>query len=303
MSWNAPQDAGQIPLRVQVIDVDSKSLDVVVPLWMPVGDLTQRLAQDAGLDAFWDDGTRRQYWLRARGRVLESTEKLEQLGVVAYELVHLLPEPPAGSQVAERPPDYPATRGYPAKGLWNIGWGMVLVIAWTAGWAMALSVDQRPMIAFLPGIGLSLMAVSVARHLWGGHGSRVRVPITGMLVFLPMFAVAVAPAYLWGDLSTNALTAMIALAWLGGMAGIILGWLAWFGAVEPLPKVTRAEVEEARAALQFPCAICGGPVLEHAKVGCVYQCGRVFHEGCYRTRQSMASGDACAVCGYVPAAS
>ena len=49
-----------------------------------------------------------------------------------------------------------------------------------------------------PAMGLSLL-----RHLWGGQGSHNRVPITGVVV-------------------------------IAGPS--MFGWLAWYGAVEPLPR-------------------------------------------------------------------
>ena len=159
MSWEAPRDAGSIPVRLQVIDVESRSLDVVIPSWMPAGDLTQRLARDASLDAYWDDGTRRRYWLRARGRILQDNEKLDDIGVVPFELIHLLPEPPKGSQVIERLPDYPKTRGYAAAGFVNIAMGILTIFAWTSAWAVALTVDQRPAIGLLPGVALGLITI------------------------------------------------------------------------------------------------------------------------------------------------
>ena len=86
-----------VNLRVQVIAMKSFTLDLQVPTYLPARDLTQRVARDAGLDAFWGDGRRRLYWLRARGRLMLDDEKLSDLGVINGELVYLLPEPPAGS--------------------------------------------------------------------------------------------------------------------------------------------------------------------------------------------------------------
>src|SRR6478735_8832344 len=94
----------------------SFTLDLQVPTYLPARDLTQRVARDAGLDAFWPDGKRRLYWLRARGRLMSDEEKLQDLGVVNGELVYLLPEPPAGSGVFEQPPDYPEQHPYSGAG-------------------------------------------------------------------------------------------------------------------------------------------------------------------------------------------
>jgi hypothetical protein len=260
---------------------------------MPVGDLTQRLARDASLDAYWDDGTRRRYWLRARGRVLEDSEKLDDLGVVPFELIHLLPEPPKGSQVIERIPDYPKTRGYAAAGIVNIAMGVLTIFAWTTAWAVALTVDQRPAIGLLPGVALGLITTSVARHLWGGHGGRVRIPFTGLVIFAAMASVVFLPMWQFVQLETQHLVLIVAMGFMGGMAGVIMAWLAWFGAVEPLPARSQQEVVKEQVQLQYPCAICGGPVTDDVKIECSKSCGRVFHLGCYRTRQQMGHGSVC----------
>src|SRR5690606_8320968 len=63
MSVAAPQ-AGTVQLHVQVLDVEPFSLDVELPTYLPARDLTQRVARDAGLGAYWEDGTRRRFWLR-----------------------------------------------------------------------------------------------------------------------------------------------------------------------------------------------------------------------------------------------
>ena len=62
MSWQqGPRDAGTVPVRVQVIDLETNALDMVVPTYLPASDLTQRVARDAGLGAYWEDGTRRHF--------------------------------------------------------------------------------------------------------------------------------------------------------------------------------------------------------------------------------------------------
>ena len=119
-AYQVPRDAGTVPVHVQVIDMKPFSLDLVVPTYLPARDLTQRVARDAGLGAYWPDGTRREYWLRARGRLLQAEEKLQDLGVVPYELLHLLPQPPPGSGLEERPPEYPVNKGYAAAGNLNV---------------------------------------------------------------------------------------------------------------------------------------------------------------------------------------
>jgi hypothetical protein len=99
------KDAQTVQVRIQVIDVQPFALDLVVPTYIHAADLTQRIARDAGLGANWPDGTRKHYWLRARGRVVLDHERLQDFGIQPGELVHLLPQPPAGSGIIERPAD------------------------------------------------------------------------------------------------------------------------------------------------------------------------------------------------------
>ncbi|MFT4623927.1 MAG: putative ubiquitin-like protein YukD [Myxococcota bacterium] len=298
--YQVPQDAGTVQVHVQVIDLEPFSLDMVVPTYLPAKDLTQRVARDAGLGAFWDDGTRRRFYLRARGRLLEEHEKLEELGIVAGELLHLLPEPPEGSGVEERPPEYPPNRGYTGAGNAAVAGSLLVVLVWTAAWSIALTATQGVIVGLFPGIGLALLATSLARHTWGGLGSSVRIPLTGLFIFLPLLILAALPAFALG-VDIAALAMAIGPAFVGGMFGVLLGWLAWYGAVEPLPKVTEKQVKAIEAQVTWPCGICGGPVTPDVKADCGFGCGRVFHTGCMQAKQAMAAGNGCAICGFQPA--
>lgn len=296
----APKDAETVPVHLQIVDVEPKSLTLTLPAYLPASDLTQRIARDAELEAFWPDKSRRVYYLRARGRLMQPTERLKDLGIVPYELLHVLPEPPKDSGIVERPPEYPANKGYSGAGNVNIAFGLLVILAWTSAWSMALTVDQGPLTGLLPGVGLSLLCTSLARHLWGGEGSAIRVPLTGLVFFVPFLLMASVPA-LAVAASWQTLAITMGPAFIAGVIGLLVGWLAWYGAVEPLPKVTRREVESAVANVTFPCGICGGQVSQDVKADCVFGCGRVFHRGCYEAKQALGQADGCAVCGYRPA--
>ena len=301
MRGGPPTEAGIVPVRIQIVDVEPKILDLTLPTYLPAKDLTQRVARDAGLGAWWEDkGERRRFYLRARGRLLADEEKLEDLGVVPYELLHLLPEPPPGSGLEERPPEYPPNRGYAAAGNLSVAGGMLGVLVWTGLWAMALTVTDGWMVGLLPGIGLSLMCTSLARHLWGGLGSQVRIPVTALVLYAPLLLVAGTPALVLGAEVTTLLL-ILAPAFIAGAFGVMLGWLAWYGAVEPLPELDLADVVEASAAVTWPCGVCGGAVTVDMKANCTYGCGQVFHVGCYSARQELAEPGLCAVCGFRPA--
>jgi uncharacterized ubiquitin-like protein YukD len=300
-AYQTPRDAGTVPIHVQVIDLQPFSLDMVVPDYLPARDLTQRVARDAGLGAFWEDGTRRKFYLRVRGRLLTDEEKLRDFGVVPHELVHLLPQPPEGSGLEERPPEYPANKGYAGAGNLNVLGSMVVVLGWTAAWSVALSTWPSVILGLIPGVALSLLVTSFARHLWGGVGSQIRIPVTGLALFVSMLVLAGLFAWPLGADPAD-LAVALGTAFIGGAMGVLLGWLAWYGAVEPLPKVTHAEQKVGEASVTWPCGICGGAVTPDVKAECVYRCGRVFHVGCYQAKVAITDGASCAVCGFAPSA-
>ena len=299
MLRQGPKDAQTIPVHVQVVDLEPMTLDVILPDYLPAADLTQRVARDAKLGAFWPDGSRRIFYLRARGRLMQPTERLKDLGIVPYELLHLLPEPPAGSGVQERPPEYPANRGYAGAGLANTAAGFSLLVVWTAAWSTAMFYDLGVLTGLFPALGLAMISISFARHVWGGLGSQIRIPITGITLFVSLLVMAAFLPALVYDPRDVAIALVPALA--AGFLTCLVGWLAWYGAVEPLPKITRKEVVDASANVTFPCGICGGEVTQEVKADCVYGCGRVFHAGCYEAKRALGDARGCAVCGYVPA--
>ncbi len=292
--------AQTVQLRVQVVDMTSFTLDLVVPTYLPARDLTARIARDAGLESHWSDGRRRLYWLRARGRLLNDDETLGALGVVSGELVYLLPEPPAGSGVHEQLPDYPATHDYAGKGVMALLGSIAMVCLWSIGWGVALSVSRSLPVVFLPGLALGFLTTSLARHAWGGRGGSMRVALTGLVLFVFVALLAFAgPVYVSGlDLGSLPMQALPGL--LAGMIGVLVGWLAWWGAVEPLPAIQEeaAAVAETQAVATVPCSVCGLPVGPEVRQECPHRCGRFFHTGCYQARVSVYRGDPniCGIC-------
>ncbi len=316
MYAQAPEQQQTVQVRVQVIDMDAFTLDLQVPTYLKARDLTQRVARDAGLKAYWDDGRRRLYWLRARGRLLGDEETLGDLGVIDGELVYLLPEPPAGSGVIEQNPDYPPTRGYAGKGTLALVGALLVCLSWAIGWGLALSVHRSVWTVWPPGLGLGLLSIGFARHAWGGSGAQLRVLLTGMVLFpmLMVLALLVPVLFvpLFESLGTQAsMASPDAVRLFGesigglimGFVGVFLGWLAWWGAVEPLPREqqVQAEVNQQAAGAVVPCGICGGEVTADVRWECQYGCGRYFHVGCYKARTAVYRGDErkCAVCNAV----
>lgn len=286
-----------VRLRVQVIDTEPQILDLQVPTYLLARDLTQRIARDAGLTPYWPNRTRREYRLRARGRMLEGAEKLDALGVIDGELVYLLPEPP-DDQVVERDPEIPERRGT-RPSWWPITVAAVLAnLLWTGAWALALATTPTLWVATLPGLAHGMLCVSTARRLWGPPGARVRVGLTGLALAMGLTGVVGISPLLAGQ--TPADTALAALpALLSALIGSLIGWLAWWGQVEALPPEMLAPKVVVTKTEHPPCAVCALPVEPEVRQDCGYACGKVMHVGCYKARQSMFRGDrsTCAVCG------
>ncbi len=286
------QEASTVRIRVQVIDMRSFTLDLEVPTYRPAKDVTQRIARDAGLAAHWEDRSRRLYWLRARGRVMQDEETLADLGVVNGELVYLLPEPRAGSSIQEQPPEYPRPTSWEPAGWLVLGAALFWAVAWSVGWGFALLYGEgSPLVLMLPSFGLGLLSAGLARHAWGGRGNQFRIGGTGAFLFALFAVLAILP----GAQETGAGlgTAFIdaAPSFLTGLAGVLIGWLAWWGPVEPLPEgagVVEQVIEAQPAQAVASCAICSLPVGADVMLRCPNGCGAVFHTGCHRARASLA---------------
>lgn len=300
-----------VQVRVQVVDLQSFTLDLQVPTYLPAQDLTQRIARDAGLDAHWDNGQRRLYWLRARGRLLQNKETLGDLGVIPGELVYLLPEPPHGSGVVEQDPDYPETHDYAGSGIPALLGTLGLITAWAVGWGILLTVDRSISATIPPAVGLGLLCCNFARHAWGGSGSHPRVAFTGLILLWLLSAIAFILGWAIDEVglvavpieaqrtSAGELFRDLLPGLISGMVGVFIGWLAWWGAVEPLPEKRAAAAEEGPAEVAaVPCGICHGGVTPDVRQDCPYRCGQSFHVGCHRARVSVYRGDPgyCAIC-------
>ena len=289
-------DSQTVTVRVQVVDMQPFTLDLQVPTYLPARDLTQRIARDAGLDAYWSGGRRRLYWLRARGRLLEDGETLSELSVIDGELIYLLPEPPAGSGVMERPPAYPENRGYRATGLMALIMRLSVAMVWSVAWGVALSFETSRWVLIFPALGLGLLTTGFARHAWNeGQANRTRVPLTAMATALPCAGLALTVASVFSVADVGVAQIMAAILFV--LLGILMGWLAWWGAVEPLPEESVADnalVEGSEAVVT--CGICGQDVAPEHRVECPAKCGRFFHVGCQSHWIAVHSGKDGVVC-------
>ena len=291
----------EVRLRIQVIDIEPRQLDVTVPKYIPVSDLSQRVVRDAGMMSHWPNRFRRHYYIHARGRMLDHSETLESVGLVDGEVVYLLPQPDSQLGVLEQNPEYPEVNPYLGQGMVQLMLALSSVLVFSFLWGMALSVEQSPWTAILPSLGLSSLCVAVARHAWGGWAFNIRIGGTALLLYVialmpPLFA----PTMLSGvELSTFIRTFLPGAVL--GLTGLIMSWIAWWGPVEPL---NRTSVKEQRAfedpaALPL-CGICNREVSANVQSFCSYstECGRIFHQGCLTAKQSSFQGDSrlCPVC-------
>ncbi len=291
----APREAGTVPIRVQVIDLEPRLVDIVVPTYLKCEDLTQRIARDVGLGGWWDDGTRRTFHLRARGRVLRGEEKLEDVGVVPYELLHLLPLPREGEPIRERASGVPAELSRPVGRMARIlRWTAML--GWSVAWAVAVSGSQDRGVAWWPAFGQAwLVAYALRQHGTPVWAARTLVPVASLSVILwipALFTAVVSAPTLWVS------TRFVAASALGLAVGNLVAALAWMGPLEAVVgrDAEVADADQAQAAV-VACGICALSVEVAVSEPCRYNCGRTFHRGCLRARQSVATGAGCEVCG------
>jgi len=306
-NWGAgPQDAGTVQIRVQVVDVDPAALDMIVPTYIAAKDLSQRIARDANLGAYWPDGTRRAFWIRARGRILGEDEKLDSLGVVNGELLHVLPQPPANSGVIERPPELPPPEENKILSSLRLARAVVALLVFAVIWAVALSVGVYWYTALIPGLAMGMMATTVSRHFFGPPGSALRVPLLSSGIYVGFLVLSFFPTAIGGGNEWVFLLLMFLLSFFAGITGVIIGWLGWYGAVEALPRERIEQmVQQIQEVREAPCGLCQQPVdlADPAlRFDCLFACGQVFHSGCYRAREAVSREGTCAACGYNPEA-
>lgn len=311
-SSELPGAAGTVPLRVQVIDRQPRLVDLVVPTYLGAEDLTTRMARDVGLGGWWEDGTRRRFTLRARGRDLEPGERLEDLGVVPYELVYLLPEPRRGDPVVERPPGVVWPDRVPYRGR-DVVEAALLWLGWAGLWAFAASVEPTAIVAWGGGFGAAWTSTRLAGVVANGDATRAPGWITlgatlvaasgpmtlGVLGGLLHDTPSAIDAFGLPPLQPLAPWRYIALGVLGASTAGWLGRLVWLGPVA-IPDQGLPTTEAATASVAVEngaCGICGREVAEDVSQACRQACGRVFHRGCLAAREAVATGAGCAVCG------
>lgn len=285
----APQDAQTVPVRIQVVDVKPFALDMVIPVFITGRDLTARIARDAGLPAFWEDNSRRLYWLRARGRVVQDNEKLSDFGLVPGELLHMLPQPPPNSGILEQPIDLPDDYGYRGGSIGGIAWNAVGMLAFTVIWGVGFTASQAILMGLFPPLAIGMMTSSLARHLMKGEPTKPLIPVIGVVLAFLLTVLGIAPAFALGVAPADGAWVAVPALVLAPV-GAILGWLAWWGgAIGPIQKsefALAAAVETSGVANIQTCASCGGQVDPSVLANCP-SCSSPFHAGCFKSRVAL----------------
>lgn len=289
----------EVRLRIQVIDINPRQIDITVPRYLAADNLSQRIIRDAGLQSHWRSGYRRNYILRARGRILQPKETLEQLGVVDGEMIYLLPDPDPREGVLEQNPEYPEVKPYLGQGSLQLVLMLLLILSYSFLWGVALTFSDHWIVIILPSLGLASFCVSFSRHAWGGRAFQMKIGVTALVLFL----IALVPSFL-GTMLLSKIEYVEFLKKLApgigtGFASLIVSWLAWWGAVEPLNRQVVKEQRALEQNTELPkCGICARDVETEFDVLCPHHCGRHFHTGCLTAKQASFQGDArlCAVC-------
>ena len=292
----------QLRLRLQVIDLQSRLIDISVPRYLDSLNLAQRIVRDAGLQSHWPSGYRRNYFFRARGRQVHPQETLADVGVIDGELVYLLPEPDPSLGIVEQNPEYPEIKPYFGQGILLLVGYLLSILLWSFGWGMALTMSSSAMVTVFPSLGLAVLAIAFSRHAWGGRGSELRVGITAFVLFLialvpPFFAPITQTAVSVSEFAPILLPGVVI-----GVAGLIVSWLAWWGAVEPLRAQVVVEQQQEDTVQSISCGICRNLIAPGKETAAPFQCPNCshqrFHIGCMNARISSFHGDKrlCPIC-------
>ena len=283
-----------VSLRVQEIDMEPQILDLRLPTFLKSSDLSQRIAREAGLQAYWSDRTRKLYALRARGRLLAPNETLGDLGVINNELLYILPQIRLGSPLFEQQPEYPVESMRKAGKLSTLIILLVVIMFFSVNWGFALAEEGSWISLCLPAIAVGVLCSSFSRHAWGGKAIQPRVVGSALLVYI----MALVPCFFISFLvpTDDGFLQRMFPGIITGIVGLLISWLSWWGAVEPLIKRKKEIQEEEKQAVQYVCVICGGSVAENMLTYCSH--GQPCHKGCFTASATAYRGPEgfCHVC-------
>lgn len=269
---------GAVQITVQVVDEQPRNLVVSLPTYLPAPELARRLARDAGLER----GVEIDIW--SRGRRLDATDTLGSIGVVAGELVHVLPRVPGSGRDRSLPgpPAVPSVSRAEA-----VAWSVAFA-AGVVGWALSWPATDTPWLAWLPAMALSVVAWGVSWRWFVGSRS-----VWGGAVTLSCLAVGVGALSALGPLGLQGVGMVGALGAAGAGVGLVIASLA-----VPVSRSSSAPAFARGLAADLPvCGLCGQLVAAEVRVGCPHgACGAAFHSGCAGAHRALAH-DTCPHCG------
>jgi len=282
-------------LRVQVIDMEPKKLDLRLPLFLRASDVSQRIAREAGLQTFWPDNTRKLYALRARGRLLHPDETLGNLQIMDNELLYILPQIRPNTPLQEQYPEYPVETNYAAGALSILCIQISVIMFFSVNWGLSIAESGHWATLLFPSMGIGVMCTAFARHAWGGKAMRIKIIGSALVLYL----MAIVPCFVVSYIIPidEGFGQRLLLGFGTGFVGLLISWIAWWGAVEPLvhKKVVQKQVQAKKT--QHQCGLCGGgissEVLEFSAC-----CNRWFHTGCYAASHAAYRGPKgfCPIC-------
>ena len=287
-------DQNTVSLRVQVIDMEPQILDLRLPIFLKSSDLSQRIAREAGLQAYWPDRTRKLYALRARGRLLHPNETLGDLGVINNELLYILPQIRPGSPLEEQQPEYPSESVHTAGKLGILVTLLLVIMFFSVNWGFALTEEGNWLSLCLPAIAVGILCSSFSRHAWGGKAMQPRVIGSALLLYIMVLA----PCYfvsLLVPVDEGFIRRMLP-GIITGIVGLLVSWLSWWGAVEPLIKQKKKVQEIVQKEVVQTCVICGGGIATDVLTHCSH--GQSCHQGCFTASATAYRGPEgfCHVC-------
>ena len=232
---------------------------------------------------------------------MEEQETLSDLQIVPHETLHLLPEPPAGSGVVEQEGFAPDVAG--PEGTLRTVLALTWPLVWAFLWGLALTVEREWYATLVPGLVLGMLSTSMARRIvrFSGRDHKLLLLSAGLNVLL--LPLALVPSIYLGqgalDVLLESSPGVVAV-----FLGSLIGWIAWWAPIEPLPARVRAESGISTAAsedVEALCGLCGGVVERAVQVPCPCGNGILLHRGCFNARRAVVaynqSDDVCAFCG------
>ena len=281
-------------LRVQVIDMEPKKLDLRLPIFLKASDVSQRIAREAGLQAFWPDNTRKLYALRARGRLLHPNETLGDLRIMDNELLYILPQIRSNT-LKEQFPEYPEETNYAAGALSILCIQIFFIFFLSVNWGLSITEQFHWAAQLFPSLSIGVLCIAFARHAWGGKAMRTKVVLSAFVLYL-MALVSCFLVSLVVPTEEGFLNRMFPGV-ITGIVAMLIGWMSWWGAVEALVRKKVEQKQETNKPVNHRCGVCGGTI---AKNVLKYSpcCRRYFHTGCYIAAQDAYRGPIgfCPVC-------